>query len=823
MTARSALRDPRGDDLANVLDWWGIVSEAPAVLSTKTGRLLLTAEVACVDTETLDPEARASYLARLDAVLQTLDNSWALEADWWHTPATAYPVTDWAALGAPLSDRLVDSLRRLDFESRPRHASTLYLTLSWQPPTPVRHLLQGLLTTRRLERQVQHTLQEDLALFQEGTQRFLGFLAPLVDRVVPLEADALCTYLHRCVSWDEHLVRCPDPAVDLDWQLTSALWIPGQPAQLDDQFVQPLTIKTWHPEIRTTVPEGLSTLAFPCRYHVRWVPLGTQSAVSFLGWREKRWAASYRGVGKLLKSGVGMDEATEVQGRGEQDGAIAAGQSLIDMRRAVLRGEAVVGALSPTVLVWGETDEVVSTRVKAVTEALFQQGLVVRVERAAGSMQWLASLPGQVKYGIRARVLATPHLTALIPHHQIRSGPEEDAHLDGPPLLLASTDGAPFRLVTHVGELGNVVMAGPSRTGKSGALGLMIRQSFRYPGMRMCLFDRDNALKAVTLLHGGQHYALGTTGSLRLPILSDIDNEAQQQWATVWLEQVLTGEGLAPDPEERRELWRTVQMLADLPRQDRTLSMARQLLQVTRLKVGLAPFCEGGEYSFCDGTTQSIAWDQRLICFEMSGLISKPRALAAVLSYCFHQLETHWFTGDPVVMVIDEAKWLLEGSRFLGELEVWLKARAKKNVSVWLATQELYDLQSTNLWQAVLASMPTRILLPNPQALSTDVRPFYTKVGVSEKALRQLARAQPFRDYLYVSPLGTRLFQCTLSPVERLLCAASRLEELAVLETLAATTPPDLLPAAWLRHWGYNEEAVYLMPAHEGDDVCTTS
>ena len=56
-----------------MVDWWGLLSDAPAVLSTKTGRLQLTAEVVCVDTETLDPEARAAYLARLDRVLRTLD------------------------------------------------------------------------------------------------------------------------------------------------------------------------------------------------------------------------------------------------------------------------------------------------------------------------------------------------------------------------------------------------------------------------------------------------------------------------------------------------------------------------------------------------------------------------------------------------------------------------------------------------------------------------------------------------------------------------------------------------------------------------------
>jgi type IV secretion system protein VirB4 len=260
-------------------------------------------------------------------------------------------------------------------------------------------------------------------------------------------------------------------------------------------------------------------------------------------------------------------------------------------------------------------------------------------------------------------------------------------------------------------------------------------------------------------------------------------------------------------------------MLAELPRHERTLSMARQLLQVTRLKVGLEPFCQGGEYSFCDGSTQAVAWDQRLLCFEMSQLITKPRALAAVLSYCFQQLDTHWLTGEPVVMVVDEAKWLLGVERFLGELEVWLKARAKKNLSVWLATQELYDVQRTTLWQAVLASMPTTLLLPNPKAVSRAVQPFYTEIGVSDHGVEQLAQAQPFRDYLYVSPLGTRLFQCTLSPVERLLCAASRLDELAVLDTMAETISARDLPATWLGHWGFDEEAATLTHTDEGDAV----
>jgi hypothetical protein len=822
MTERlpDTLRDVHGDELANLLDWWGLLAKEPAILSTKTGRLQMTYAAVFRDTRQMLPEERAWYLARLDEVYKLLDEDWALDSDWWHEPTTTYLATDWDTLDAPRSDRLVDSLRRLDAEQHPRHTDRLWLTLSWRPSAPTRQLLRQVLVsrgTRPMSRQV----RDELALFQEGTARFAAFLKPYMTALAPLGADALCTYLHQCVSWERHSVLCPDPAYDLDWQLTSDLWVPGQPPRLGDHLLQPLTIKTWAPQIRTLVPEALRTLPFPCRYAVGWVPKSTSTADTFLTWAEKAWAGSYRGLSKLLKTGVGMDDATEVEGRDEQDGPINAGQSIINVRRSVRRGESVVGRLSPTVLVWGQSHEDLDERVKAVSEALFQQGLVVRAEGPNASIEWLRMQPGHVKYGIRGRVLETRHLTAVSPHTAHWPGPARDAYLDDAPLLLASSDGAPFNVVTHVGNLGAVLIAGPSQTGKSGFIGLSVRQSARYPRRRGCIFDRDNALKAVTLLSGGHHYALGNPGCARLQPLGGIDTEDEQALRAIWVEQVLTGEGLAPTPEERREILRMIRMLAQLPRSQRTLTLARQLLQVHRLKVGLEPFCAGGEYDFCDGSTDAFAWDQKLLCFEMSGLLNKPRALKAVLSHCFAELEAHWFTGDPVYIWADEFKWLLDISDFLGGVEVMLKARAKKNVSVWASTQELYDMQRTTLWQAILADMPTRILLPNKVALSPDVRPFYDALQVPPWALEALAMAEPFRDYLYTSPLGTKMFQCTLSPVERLLCAASSLEELDVLDHLAGIYPPEELPTAWLRYWNFPAEAALLDPVDAKGDVCS--
>jgi len=174
----------------------------------------------------------------------------------------------------------------------------------------------------------------------------------------------------------------------------------------------------------------------------------------------------------------------------------------------------------------------------------------------------------------------------------------------------------------------------------------------------------------------------------------------------------------------------------------------------------------------------------------------------------------------PVQIIIDEAKWLLDTAQFLGEVEVWLKARAKKNVSITLSTQEIYDLQRTDAWQAVQASVPTMLLLPNAAALRPEVRPFYESLGLGETELQLLAQAQPLRDYLYRSPLGIRLFQLRLSPLERILCAASRPEELQVLADLMQQERPETLVSAWLRHWGHSEEAALVEHLHKerGDE-----
>ena len=398
------LTDSEGSELCDLVEWWDCVSHTPGVVFTKKHRFLMTYDLAYRDTDQMSPTERAWYLSQIDEAVRLLPEGWAVDSDLWHEPTSHYPIVDWDGQGGSPVDKLVDKLRHADYEAQPRHQSWVRLTLSWDPPSRTRQWLREALLTRAEVRRHRHNLDDDLGLFLEGGDLFMRTLRPALDAWAPLSADALCTYLHACVSWDRHALQCPADATDLDWQLTSALWVPGQPLKLGAQYMQMFTIKTWTPSLRTFVPEVLSTQPFPLRYHVRWVPKSLTTAEALLSAMERKWAALYKGIKGVARSSTGTRDDSEVEGRGTQDLAIKAGESLVALRRAVRQGYRVVGQLKPTVVLWAPDLDTLEARGKAVYEVLQQQGLVVRQEKAANSIEWLASLPGHRDYGLRHRL-----------------------------------------------------------------------------------------------------------------------------------------------------------------------------------------------------------------------------------------------------------------------------------------------------------------------------------------------------------------------------------------------------------------------------------
>ncbi|MEA3016896.1 MAG: type secretion system protein TrbE, partial [Sphingomonadales bacterium] len=394
------------------------------------------------------------------------------------------------------------------------------------------------------------------------------------------------------------------------------------------------------------------------------------------------------------------------------------------------------------------------------------------------------SLPGHVYANVRQPLVHTLNLAHLMPLSSVWAGPARNAHLDGPPLLYAETAGStPFRLSTHVGDVGHMLIVGPTGAGKSVLLGLLALQFRRYPGSQVYVFDKGFSARAAMLAMGGAHHSLGLGGeeagvdsdggrAIAFQPLRHIDRAAERAWAAEWIGALLAHEKVLVTPEVKESVWLALTSLASAPEEERTLTGLALLLQSTALRSALAPYTLEGPF----GRLLDAAEDDLAIadvqCFETEALMGQAGVVAPVLTYLFHRLEER-FTGRPTLLILDEAWVFLDHPLFAARIREWLKVLRKKNVAVVFATQSLADIADSNIAPAIIESCPQRILLPNDRAIEPQSQAAYARFGLNGRQIELVSRATPKRDYYLQSARGNRLFELGLGPVALALCGAS--------------------------------------------------
>jgi type IV secretion system protein VirB4 len=190
--------------------------------------------------------------------------------------------------------------------------------------------------------------------------------------------------------------------------------------------------------------------------------------------------------------------------------------------------------------------------------------------------------------------------------------------------------------------------------------------------------------------------------------------------------------------------------------------------------------------------------------FEMEHLMNLgEKNIVPVLLYLFRQIEAR-MDGSPTLVALDECWLMLAHPLFREKVREWLKTWRKKNALVFLATQELADVMNSPIRDVILASCPTKILLPNPEAEEPSSRAMYELIGLNDREIQLLAYATVKRDYYYKSPLGRRIFSFGFGPVALSFVGASRPEDIRTVRQLIDTHGSDW-PAHWLRLRGLED------------------
>jgi type IV secretion system protein VirB4 len=402
-----------------------------------------------------------------------------------------------------------------------------------------------------------------------------------------------------------------------------------------------------------------------------------------------------------------------------------------------------------------------------------------------------------------------------MPLSSVWAGPERNEHLGGPSLLVAETGGStPFRLSTHVDDVGHMLVVGPTGAGKSVLLALLAMQFRRYEGAAVYIFDKGWSARAAVLAMGGAHHPLGEAGeggegTLAFQPLRRIDEAAQRSWAAEWLGSLLEQQKLEQRPELKEALWSALLSLSSAPPEERTLTGLSLLLQSNAVRSALQPYTLDGPF----GSLLDAAEDRLSIaavhCFEMEALMAEGGAVLPVLTYLFHRLEER-FDGRPTLLVIDEAWVFLDNPLFAGRIREWLKVLRKKNVSVVFATQSLADVARSSIAPAIIESCPQRIFLANDRAVEPQGRAAYERFGLNERQVELIARATPKRHYYLQSRRGNRLFELGLGPIALAFCGASGPAAQRRIDSILAEHGAEGFARRWLEAVGLSWAAALI-------------
>jgi len=790
--------------LADHLPWAALIG--PGVIANKDGGLQKTIRFRGPDLDSSTTYELVAARARMNNVLRRLGSNWCVHVEASRLSAQTYAAGEFPNAVAAM----IDQERRDAFTSEALHfESQCFITFTYLPPAEGMTRLGDLFIERPSNgngKQVSYQTYYDHFLGQ--VDQIVNLMASFMPEVHPLDDGETLTYLHSCVSDRRLAIAVPDVPFYLDEMITDRPLVGGLSPRLGSLFLKMVSVRAY---VNRTLPcllDRLNELPIEYRWVGRYMPMDKTDATRHLNKLRRQWFAKRKGMMTLLKEAI-----TKQESKLEDSDSLNKAQDVDDALQELGGDHCSFGDFTLTVTVWGRDEQSAIEKARAVQQVVDGVGLVSEIEDFNAVQAWLGSLPGHAYADVRRPLISSLNVCDLVPLSAVWSGPAKCAHLDGPPLLVTCTKGStPFRLSLHQGDVGHTIVAGPTGAGKSTLLNLLACQWLRYPGASVYIFDKGGSCRAMTLAMDGDFYDLGGEGEeICFQPLAGIDDESELAWAQDWVLDLLHREKAEITPATKQELWAALGNLASMPQTQRTLSTLLGLVQDAAVRQALRSYTLDGPHGrLLDANQDTLSeaagepkahWQ----AFEMEHLMHSRSALLPVLTYLFWRLEKR-FDGEPTLMILDEAWLYLTESLFAAKIREWLKVLRKKNVAVIFATQSLSDIADSAIAPAIIENCPTRIFLPNGNAMEDRTRAVYESFGLNERQLQILQQSIPKKDYYYQSREGNRLFELGLGDLALAFCAAGAPQDHARINKVLRDYPRGQFAAAYLEdrgldHW----------------------
>jgi type IV secretion system protein VirB4 len=793
MLSQLKLTDRISESYGDKLNYGELI--APGLMLMKDGALLAGWEFNGPDLESASSYELNSLAAQINSAFLHLGDGWMLHHNIMRFPALSYPGS--GAFPDPTT-LLFDLERKQQYEK----AGALFenvssLILTYKAPDPSGNIANNIFIEGQIEES--RELNRIQALFFSKYEQVEATLCSVL-RMKRMQDAELLNTLHAYATGLDHPVLVPDPPTDLSYYIASQDLITGFYPRVGDTHFAIVGITGYPANGFPELLASITRLPLPFRLSSRFIFCDSYTAEKKIDRKRAYWEQKRMRISDIFARSLKLDES----GHLDQHADLMMRDAL-EAQAEAASGHVRYGHYTLTVTLSGTNRSDVIANASEVRKELQNKGLNARIETFNAIEALLGSLPGHGYYDVRKPILHTMNVAHLAPFSTVWAGDEQHPSpmypANSPALMYCVANGrTPFRFNTFADDVGSAIVIGPTGSGKTVLLNTMALQDFRYPDMQVFYFDKDYGAYVVAKAAGGAHYDLlgeskSETTRLSLYPFAKINSLSEQTWAADWVEMLFIQQGLSITPEQRNYIIEAVVRLSES--ESRTLT---ELLipQDKELQTALKYYQLGGASGgILDGNIDSLR-DNRFQVFEQSHLLKKgDKLVIPTLSYIFHQIEQR-MDGRPTKIYIDEAWVNLMNALSLEQVEDWLRTIRKKNGALVLATQSLLEITNSTIRDLILESCPTKIFLPNPEALNPSTRKQYESVGLTDRQIELIATAIRKRDYYFVSSLGQRMFSLDLGPLALSLVGVNGKRNRHRVDELC-TSHGSNWPEAWFR------------------------
>jgi type IV secretion system protein VirB4 len=759
--------------MSDVVPFLAFVDDA--VFLTKSGALGVVLALDGVDYECLDPQQREAVTTRFEVALRLWDERTHLSQYVLKRHSVA------AADDAHLHPAVDALLRRrqtyLQAHDAALFAVSLYLVVvveaepsatvwasQWrrvarQPLAVCREWFSTARTIVRLD----EDLERRRVQLRHKVDAFVQQLEDTVGPRVLSKADAF-TFFRRLLNYDPdkadrvHLHH--DTFLDYD-SGDSALECHRTHLRLDDYYVRVLTLKE--------PPTHTFPLLFQALYEL------PSTLVLASDWQREAQGTVRRAIhakrrhfhnAKVSLTSYLTDTSAAPADVLVDDSATAVVRDLgAALTELTLHGR-YFGQYTLTVVLYDRDPVALERSVGACLKAFAAHDAQVTDERYNLLNAWLAVLPGNGAYNVRAMHLLNTNCADLALTFAQDAGAERNAHLGREALArLDSTQHTPYALNLHVDDVGHTLVLGATGSGKSFLLNFLVAHLQRY-SPRTLIFDLGGSYDGLTSYFAGQtlRVSLDRPGVTINPFCLE-PSPSNLQFLFTFVRVLLQAGGqYTMTRADDQALYEQVETLYALdPDQRRLFTLANILPR--GLAQHLHRWVEGGQYGRVFDHVEDTVTLAPFQSVDFEGLDGVPIVLEPLLFYLLHRatatiLDTT-LTSTLKVFVLDEAWRFLRDATIRAYVTEALKTWRKKNACVLMATQSSEDLARSELLRVAIESCPTKLFLANPQ-IDRSVYQDLFHLNATETA--RIATLVPRQQFLLKQPHVAKVLNLRVDP-----------------------------------------------------------